>query len=361
MNMPALTLQAKQRRGLSSPVMVPSSIDWDRDYSGIELGELLGMPNDDLADVDPLAMNLIVAKGIPSLGRLNVQRYQSIVNDWVLDLTGRCLPRWEPFFHQAPHDFQNDLRYFRLGMICQYLDQEIGVQYKPDQREHSRILYTDPHDLFLNGLIDTRQGTCGNMAALQVAIGWRLGLPVSLACLNAHYLLRFDDGESVYNIEATQSGRGGFQSDPDAYLIDKKKLPAIAIECGSDLRALRPREMLGVFVGLRARHLQDVGKHERDEAKIVAAESDWLLARWLFPTNRLLYRNQVAVSSMCGDRLFEPDEAGHPNTYAGCLDEIRRLRRTSGWSKQSPPNQSPSPPVSAQAIDDLFATMEDEL
>ncbi|XZE37239.1 transglutaminase family protein [Pirellulaceae bacterium SH501] len=315
------------------------------------------MSEDRLAEVDPLAMNLIVANGIPSLSGLDITRYQDIVNTWVTDFQHRCLPQWEPYFHDAPHYFENDIRYFRLGMVCQYLELEVGIQYNLDQRDLTGILYTNPSDLFLNGVIDSREGTCGNMAALQVAFGWRMGWPVSLACVNSHFILRFDDGNATYNIEATQSGHGGFKSDPDEFLIETKKLPPIAILSGSDLRALRPHEMLGSFVGLRARHFQDIGKHEGNEHKMLGSEPDWLLARQLFPSSRVLYKNQVVVSSMRGDSLFEPYEAGHPNSYAQCLDEIR-FCRFNQWQidDRGPEHDSCKP--SHQAIDDLFTTLE---
>jgi|GEM_PF-836136 len=343
--------------GLSCPVVVADSIDLGRDFATTTLNDLIAMPEDRLAEVDPLAMNLIVAKGIPSLSGIEIARYQNVVNTWALDFQRRCLPQWEPYFHEAPHEFENDIRYFRLGMVCQYLELEVGIQYNPDQRDVKGILYTNPSDLFLNGVIDTREGTCGNMSALQVAFGWRLGWPVSLACVNSHFILRFDDGNAIYNIEATQSGYGGFKSDPDAYLIQNKQLPAIAIQSGSDLRALRPHEMLGSFVGLRARHTQDVGKHARSEDKMLESEADWLLARQLFPSNRVLYKNQVVVTSMRGVALFEPHEAGHPNTYAQCLDEIR-LRRFNKRHFDGTGPEHDNCKQSHQAIDDLFTTLE---
>jgi hypothetical protein len=343
--------------GLSCPVVVADAIDLQRDYATTTLNDLIAMPEAQLAKVDPLAMNLIVAKGIPSLNGLDIAQYQDVVNTWVMDFQQRCLPQWEPYFHEASHDFENDIRYFCLGMVCQYLELEVGIQYNPDQRDVNGILYTNPSDLFLNGVIDTREGTCGNMAALQLAFGWRLGWPVSLACVNSHFILRFDDGTSIYNIEATQSGYGGFKSDPDDYLIQTKQLPSIAIQCGSDLRALRPHEVLGSFVGLRARHLQDVGKQQGNEAKILESEPDWLLARQLFPSNRVLYKNQMVVSSMRGDSLFELHEAGHPDTYAQCLDEIR-FRRFNQWQFNGDGPEHGTCKPSLQAVDDLFTILE---
>lgn len=160
--------------------------------------------------------------------------------------------------------------------------------------------------------MDTRRGTCGNMAALHVAVGWRLGWPVSLACVNSHYICRYDDGTVTHNIEATRSGAGGFRSDPDDYLIRAYSLPPLAIACGSDLRALKPREMLGAFLGLRGRHMRDTGRHAE-------AERDYLLARWLFPNSRRLFVDAMAVTVPQGEKLFEPNETGSPQSLAEVL------------------------------------------
>lgn len=342
-------------RGLSSPVIVPSRIVWDRDYSRISEAELIAMPDEELAAVDPIAMNLIIARRLPQFANLDIRHYQNLVDSWVADLNRRCLPQWEPFFHEDPSGWEDDIRYFRLGMVCQYLDLEVGIQYNQLQRDVTSILYTNASDLFLNGVLDTREGTCGSLATLHVAMGWRMGWPVSIAYVGSHYILRFDDGETVYNIEATQAGRGGFKSDPDDYLIQEKQIPAIALTSGSDLRALRPRELLGAFISLRARHLQDVAKQQRSDALMFASEADWLLARQLFPNNRGIYKNQMVVSTMRGDQLFAENEAGHPNSLVQLLRETAELRR------RLPVSTPTVPPLTTTDVDDLFSNFEAQI
>ncbi len=341
-------------RGLSSPVIVPKSIDWERDYSCVTVEQLVGMSNEELAAVDPVAMNLIVAKGLPALANIDIRRYQKAVDRWVLDLNRRCLPMWEPSFHREPHDFKDDIRYFRLGMVCQYLELEAGIQYRQDQRDITSILYTDPTHVFLNGVIDSGEGTCATLATLQLAMGWRMGWPVSLACINAHYILRFDDGETTHNIETTQSGHGGFKSDPDEFLIREHRLSPLAINSGSELRALRPRELLGAFIGLRARHRQDVGKSLHRTDLLLESESDWLLARYLFPTNRSMYRDQMVAATLRGETLFEPNEAGHPQTHPALLNELRKMQ--SAFARSDGDQAIYAPPL--DVIDDFFASME---
>ena len=105
--------------------------------------------------------------------------------------------------------------------------------------------------------MDTRRGTCGNMAALHVALGWRLGWPVSLALAHWHCVLRFDDGRSVWNIEASNT-EGGFRTNPDSYYQTEYNIPQGHIDCGSDLTFLRPRQLLGHFIGARGRHWWDM-------------------------------------------------------------------------------------------------------
>lgn len=239
--------------------------------------------------------------------------------------------------------WKDDINFFRLGVLCGFVEYELGISYREDQRDVSEIRYTDPSDLFLNGVMETRRGTCGNMAALQVALAWRFGWPVSLACVNSHFICRYDDGVVTHNIEATQSGHGGFKSDPDAYLIKHHGLSPTAIQSGSDLRALTAREVLATFIGLRARHFHDV--HQP-----LLAETDYLLARHLFPRSRALYRNQSSISITSSPMMFEPHEKGHPKDLAEWLNSFVGIKNWDGAYT----SETHSENYHAQIIDALF-------
>lgn len=318
------------------------------DYVTITDRHLLAMTPEELDAVDPVAMNLLVAKGIDQLSDLDIAKYQQIVDRWTDDFRSRCLPYWEQFFHESPDDFRNDLRFFRLGMICQYIDLELGIAYQPEHRELVSVLYTNPSELFLNGLIDTKYGTCGNMAALHVAIGWRLDWPVSLACVNSHFICRYDDGDVVYNVESTDTGRGGWSCRTDEEFLRDVHIPPKAIRVGSDLRSLTSREMLGAFVALKARHQQDIGKAQRDEVVMLASEEDWLLSRFLFPKQRLTYKNQLAISAMRGEQLFSSAESGHPISFAQFLTDMYSPLRNADA-------------LATSEFDDVFSTVSKDL
>jgi hypothetical protein len=281
------------------------------------LRSLLGYSNPELARVDPLEMNLLVAKGIPQLAHLDIPRYQRTADKWAAEAR-RAMRSFEGQFHAAPQDWKNDLAFFRLGVLCWYVDEQLGIRYREDQRDLKAVHYTDPNDLFLHGVMDSRRGTCANMAALHVALGWRLGWPVSLACAGAHFLCRYDDGKVTHNIEATKSGLGGFQSHPDSFYLKEYGLPEKAVRCGSDLRALTPTELLGVFIGLRGRFWDNTGR-------MTEADADYLLARALCPRNRYLYHAQMQASVQESMDLFEPGERDHPIELASWLQEVVRV------------------------------------
>lgn len=265
---------------------------------------LLALNDEQLEKADLVILNLAVARGIPSLAQLEISQYVEVVDGWANQFA-RWLPQAEQSFNRTPWKWKDDIRFFRIGMLQGFLGHQIGIRYIEEQKNNQAVRYTNPGDLFLNGLIDTKQGTCGNMAALHVAVSRRMGWPVSLACAKCHLLSRFDDGEVIFNIEATSTHPGSFCAEPDEYYIEKFNLPRRAIECGSDLRKLTAREMLGVFMGFRGRHYKDIGYLE-------AADSDYALSRVLFPHYRSAYVGAMIPLLHRGTKLFDRGEVGHP-------------------------------------------------
>jgi len=261
-------------------------------------------------------MNIAVARGIPGLEKLDYDTYRKTVDSWT-DRFRRWLPTVEHAFAQAPAKYENDLNFFRLGMLAQFLDKQIGIAYVEEQKQAQNrgakdVRYTDPGHLLVHGLIDTKRGTCGTMPTLHVAIGRRLGWPVALACANSHYVCRYDDGKTVHNIEATDTGRGGFAAGSDDDYMKSEGISRRAVAVGSDLRKLSAREMLGVFIQARARHYADTGK-------AIHAASDYALAHTLFPNSRKIYVGLAGNLVATGERLFAPNEHGHPASLGAYL------------------------------------------
>jgi hypothetical protein len=51
--------------------------------------QLIGFSPAELAKVDPVVLNLAVAKGIPSLGELVIGKYVQLADEWAKDLKHR--------------------------------------------------------------------------------------------------------------------------------------------------------------------------------------------------------------------------------------------------------------------------------
>jgi hypothetical protein len=58
---------------------------------------LLSLPGAELAQTDPLVMNLLVAKGLPALADLDIDPYRRLADRWASDVRAR-LPSYEREF-----------------------------------------------------------------------------------------------------------------------------------------------------------------------------------------------------------------------------------------------------------------------
>ncbi len=242
-------------------------------------GEMLGWSDQQLAEVDPALQNLEVARGISELADLDPRPYCEALDRHAAHFR-RWLPEAEAEFHADPGSWDNDLVAFRLGMLCQFLEQAVGVRYNEDQREAAKVSYSRPGDLFLAGVLDTGQGTCGNMAVLFHALCWRLRWPVSLAHAGWHEFCRYDNGTRTINVETSNIGQGFFRTLPDGYYSAKYNLLAERVRLGSDLQALSPRRVLGCFFGAR-------GRYWYDQREAALARDDYGRAAGLFPESWL--------------------------------------------------------------------------
>ena len=307
--------------------------------------QLLALDDSSLEKVDVVVLNLVVAKGIPALANLNIARYVRTVDDWTRQFR-RVLPDMERQFRETPERWKNDIRFFRVGMLMGFLGHEIGIRYIEEKKHGTEFHYTNPGDLFLNGLIDTKQGTCGNMPALHAAMARRMGWPVSLACADCHFISRFDDDQAVYNIEATSTHPGSFAEGSDEDYIKRFALPEKAIECGSDLRKLSAREMVGVFLGLRGRHYADTGRP-------LEADLSYALARVLFPTHRCGYIQAMAPMLAHGAILFNPGEVGHPDSLFQEVEPYLPPPRSSALNQQIMSLSLPVVPAKPVVVDSV--------
>jgi hypothetical protein len=280
--------------------------------------QLAALSDEELEKVDVVLLNLAVAKQYPGLEDLNVAHYQWTVDKWANSVR-KLLTKREHDFQLNPAGWRNDIRYFRISVLCHFMRHVLDIRYIEEQEremkeahargEKSGVLYKDPREQFIHGVIDTRRGTCANIPVVFLALARRLGWPVSLACAESHILCRFDDGQILYNIDVAHMDDNGFWTPADELIVKEGRASTFAVRCGSDLRSITDREMLGKFVSCRARVLRDTEQWER-------ADRDYSLARSLFPNNRWIYLQAMGVAIRLAERRFGPGERGDPVTWA---------------------------------------------
>jgi hypothetical protein len=203
--------------------------------------QLMALSDDDLARVDPLFMNLAVARGIPEFSHLNVERYAQTLDAWAAEIKLDTERHWYRFV-EHPEQFNNSEIEYKIT----WLASDINAVFKVDY-DLSDFDAANPSNLFLNGLIDRKVGTCVSMPMLYVALGWRLGYPIKLVSVPTHLFARWDDGEHRINIEAT-----GYGADlTDGFYEQEYFVPAEWKGHGA-LASLTPRQALAQMLLARA-------------------------------------------------------------------------------------------------------------
>lgn len=79
------------------------------------LGQMFALSDEELAEVDPMVMNLVIAKGIPSLAELNIGHYVQLASTWAEEIR-QCLPGGEANFYRRPQLWQNDMGVTRTSL-----------------------------------------------------------------------------------------------------------------------------------------------------------------------------------------------------------------------------------------------------
>jgi hypothetical protein len=258
------------------------------------LDQLLALPPDRLEDVDIARLDLLCAKGLPGSEHLDVEKDVQTLDGWaryVKSETERNFHRFE----EHPEQFKNSLGRYRMAVMAAVLSQDLRVQYDPAREkelfehhffadgepygEAERSFFSDSSDIFLNGLVsDKRYGTCASLPLLYVALGRRLGYPVSLARTRMHGYVYYDEGGgNHFNFEATEN-RGFLTPSDEEYKHPAWGAPSSPeyFQSQGMLRPLSNKEAFGHILAERAAVFRSEGRHE-EEAKT------WEIASRYFP------------------------------------------------------------------------------
>lgn len=115
--------------------------------------------------------------------------------------------------------------------------------------DHSQESLAKVENFYLNGVLDTKQGTCFNLPMLYMAVAQRLGYPVYPVMAPEHVFLRFVSPHlKEQNIEATEGG--GYSPDED--YIQRLNISTKTLQSGVYLRTLTYRQYLGELLQTNA-------------------------------------------------------------------------------------------------------------
>lgn len=313
------------------------------------LDELLKMTPEQLADVDIAEMNLLCATGLPGAEKLDIGKAFARLDDYAQRVrywTDQSM--WD--FRQNPSKFENSEAKFRVLLLISVLQKDFGVHY--NDRGERNCDFSSSKNPFIHGMIDdTNGGTCASMPVMYVAVGRRLGYPMSLVLAKTHIFARWDDGTERFNIEGTNPR---FDDHPDSY-YRKWPYPITDAELkqGWYLKSLTPADELAVFLQNRACCLMDNGRFK--EAQLAFTRSYQLA-----PQNPL-GREQIAYAASAGRPSYRPvprgvpvhrfvDEFGAPMVYRNQYNNIERINEINRRNMQRTmrPPQVPTPGVPQQ-------------
>ena len=258
------------------------------------LAELLALPPEQLEKVDIALVDLLSAGGLPGAENLDIEKCVKTLDEWAREVKVETERNYHRFA-EHPEKFKGSLGRYRMAVMEAVLCQDLRVQYNPQREkelfenlyfnqaqpygEAERSFTSDSSDWFLHGLLsDKRFGTCSSMPYLYVAVGRRLGYPVSIAGAHMHNYVYYDEGDGKhFNVEATEN-RGLFTPTDDEYRHPPWGAPSEAdyYESRGLLRPMSNQFCLAHLLATRASIFRAHGRHD-EEAKT------WEIAAHYFP------------------------------------------------------------------------------
>ena len=289
-------------------------------YYTLTAADLGRMSDAQLERMDPLAMNLIVARELPPLRGLDIAQYSATVDEWArqIDEGNRAI---EPQSKADPTYKVSREFWMAGGMAVALAGPRFGIRYTTQAIDEG-----NPAQQFVYGVIDAKMGTCASMPVLYLAIAHRLHWPLKAVVSKDHMWTRWDDGVpkekggQQFNLEATNSKSdgawGSFSSPSDAEYGRWLGTPQKVIDSGSDFTSLTARQTLGVYLQGRAAWWLAHGYEPR-------AVEDLKLAVACFPKNVDIQRMLAHATGQ--DR--SPDWRRRGSTQTADADRINRLNQ----------------------------------
>ncbi len=148
-----------------------------------------------------------------------------------------------------------------VEILNDYLFIEKGYRFDSSDPEGEK-----PENLYLDQVMKRKKGYCVSLALLYLCVGLKLGLPLHGVRVPSHFIVRYDDGKDVVNVETTDHGL----ANPNSYYASKYRIGPKSVEKGVYLRNLKPREVFvdlmnnrGTLLGMQGHASQAVDVFDR--------------------------------------------------------------------------------------------------
>jgi tetratricopeptide (TPR) repeat protein len=194
--------------------------------------DVLRLPDD---EIDLGTAALIVSEQWSDM--VHGRTYLSRLDDIALEIQNRLKKKWlKPNYKAIP-------------IINNYLFRELGYKAVPEAE--------NPNALFLHSVLDNKRGYCLSLSILYLSLAERLDMPIYGVVAPGHFFVRYDDGQTKWNIETTKRGGNAL----DKYYIDKFKVPKDA-ENSIYMKNLNKIQTLGCLFNNLGNCYNDMGNTE---------------------------------------------------------------------------------------------------
>ncbi len=278
----------------------PLSILGAEEVQGLSEAQLQALANlpEEQIDIGRVAL-ILASEAYPGL---DIPRYSAQLDAMVADirrLTG------------SSHDPD-----YRIRAMNTYLYLDTGFHYDQDDQNAKQ-----PKNRFLNGILETKAGSCVTLPLLYQALAQRLGYPVYPVAAPQHLFLRYvDRRQKMQNIEATSGG--GFSTD-DEY-AEVLEISAQGIKSGTYLKTMTYRQLLGDLIAGNGYHWTT----QRDYHRAVRY---FQLALQLNPTNAETY---AMLGQAYRDLAREAEQTRNTLAYLGNQSNAPFLRQVFSWQAE---------------------------
>ena len=162
--------------------------------------------------------------------KLDKSKYQQMLSEMVADIKNKTNGIKDPSF--------------RIRVVNRYLFKEKGFKYDFDDPN-----VENPNNRYLNGILETKKGSCITFPLLYVALGQKLGYPIYPVLAPEHFFVRYSDPSlTQQNIEATS----GASEIPDSLYKKDFNISEVGIASGAYLRTLTYKEYVSELLAINA-------------------------------------------------------------------------------------------------------------